>query len=225
MRRFILPCLLLCSVLAMTVEVQPNFVRAAPGESFGVKVLIRPDSNGFYSVKAQGCGISVSRDYELLFGQTFEIPLTATAPAEPGTYEITAMASIGGISASGTSTVDVVSLSGQAGTVNATLVQVRMDMQELARRAEAVGDEPALSRLLEAELRLNKSESSYEHGYLISAQEDLSSAQSIMGQARTLVEFSERSRWNVNLSLLGAGVLILLIAFVLSAYMKKQDGS
>jgi hypothetical protein len=212
--------LLFCSAFAFTVDVQPNFVRAVPGESFQVKAVILPDANGFYSLQVEGCGISFSRNYELLVGQTFEVPLTATAPNDTGTYEISAVSSLEGVSATGKATVKVVGSSEETGDVNATLIQARSDLDALVRRAQAVSDEQAGALLVRADLLLNQSNSSYELGYLMAAQSSMDEAQSLMEKAEALIQLSEKGRWGVNLNLLLAGVVIVLIAVVLSKYMK-----
>jgi len=219
MKKLIILALVLCSALSLTVDVQPNLIRALPGEFFQINVLILPDSSGFYSVKVEGSGLSFDRTYELLSGQSFKVPpISVTAPTESGEYKITATVSFGESLVESSAKVIVIEGAGESWRVNATLYQLRYELDELIVRAQGVED--ASSKLTEAEQLLNQANSSYQIGYIISAQSSLDEAQLKMDQARTILNIAEKSKFNINIGLLLVGVLVILTAYVLMKYLK-----
>ncbi len=221
MKRLLLLALLFCSSLAFTVDIQPNFIRALPGESFQITVTIVSDSSGFYPLKVEGAGISFSKvDLQLIPGQTFTMPLSATAPVESGEYAITATVSFGQAAVTGSARVSVIAKSEESRAVNATLHKLRYDLDELIVRASGLSDAAVSSKLAEAEQLVNQANSSYQTGRLLSAQSSLEEAQDKINQARTIIEITEKGQWNINIGVLALGVLTVLIALVLMRHLK-----
>lgn len=220
MKRLLLFALLFCSSLALTIDIQPNFIRALPGESFQITVTIVSDSSGFYSLKVEGAGISIAKGYELIPGQSFKVPFSATAPVESGEYTITATVSFGQAEVTGSARVSVISGSEESRVVNVTLHKLRYDLDELIVRASGLSDAAVSSKLVEAEQLVNQANSSYQTGHLISAQSSLEEAQDKIIQARTIIEIAEKSQWNINIGMLALGVLVILIAYFLMRHLK-----
>jgi hypothetical protein len=221
MKKLLILGFLLCSALAFTVDVQPNFIRALPGEAYEITVLIFADSVGFYSLRLEGPGISFTRNYELLPGQTMPVKIPATAPVEPGDYTINAIVSIGDENVIGTANLQVIRESEQSGVVNSTLHELGSELDELRVRVEGlIDDKGAYPKLMEAEALINSANSSYQQGRLLSAQSKMSEAAIKIQQAKTLIELAEESQWNVNITLLVIGVMVIVIAFILMNYLK-----
>ena len=220
MKKLVFLTLLLCSAMAFTVDIQPNFIRALPEESFDVEVVIYSDSAGYYSLKVEGSGVDLVKSYELIPGQSFKVPVSVKAPADAGSYSIAAYVSFGPETLTATATIEVIEEVETSKVVNATLYEVRDELVELKIRVEAVHDEQAASRLTDAENLLNSANSSYQTGYLVLAQSQLEEARIRMEQAKTLIEMAEEGQWKVNIYLLLIAVSVILIGFVLKNYVK-----
>jgi hypothetical protein len=220
MRKALFIAFLLCSALAFNVDIQPNFIRALPGETIEVEVVVISDSMGSYLLRVQGAGADYSKSTELIPGQTYRVPISFTTTAESGDQILTASVSLGQETETATATVQIVKQAEESTLVNQTLHVTRNALDELKIRARGVGDERAISTLHEAELLIDEANSSYLSGRLISSQSQIEEAQTKLGQATTLIEMGEQSQFRINIGLLAVGILIVLIAVLLTKYAK-----
>ena len=220
-KALILLLLFTIPALALSVTLTPNYIRTSPSREITINVEVNATSSGIHSISVDGPNISYKKSMELMSGQTRSLPISVSI-AEPGSYSVLATVTAESEVQTASAQIEVISVLGSSSEINATLYDLEQNLIKMEVQVNGMReDQGSKEKVAQIRELLSAANSSYLTGRIIDAREKLTEAEKKMIQVNLLIKMAEEKETSVNLGLLVAGLLVLIIGFVIIQHRRQ----